>query len=174
MPNGDCCVLVSLLWALDSEPGKIRKWAVLIAPWSKWRNSTTILHHFSSRIDLDRSQELKYRWKTNFFNKKSDPGSLSSAQKKTFMVCKGFSEGMRWLRKRMDLREVVSLRSRDLEAESWINREIGSRVYSTIGIYSAIRVRLLELWCMSDDPKMSFRVKFSLTRLCLEGSYSVS
>ena len=71
---------VTFFWVLDSEPGKIRKWAVLDAPWSKLRNSTTVLHHFSSRIDLDRSQELKYRWKTRFFDKKIDPGSLSSAQ----------------------------------------------------------------------------------------------
>ena len=38
-------------WLLVSEPGKKRKWAVLVALCSKFRNSTTILHHFSSRID---------------------------------------------------------------------------------------------------------------------------
>ena len=48
-------------WLLVSEPGKKRKWAVLVAPLSKSKNSTTVLHHFSSRIDLDRSPELNYR-----------------------------------------------------------------------------------------------------------------
>ena len=57
------------IWLLVSEPGRKRKWAVLVAPWSKLRNSTTVLHHFSSRIDLDRSQELKYRLKNVFLSK---------------------------------------------------------------------------------------------------------
>ena len=39
---------------------------VLDAPLSKLKYSTTTVHHFLSRIDLDRSQNLKYGFKNYF------------------------------------------------------------------------------------------------------------
>ena len=45
---------------------KHEKVFVLVAPLSKLKNSTTVVHHFLSRIDLDRSQELKYGFKIMF------------------------------------------------------------------------------------------------------------
>ena len=38
---------------------------LLVVPLTKLRNSTTAVHHFSSQIDLDRSQNLKNGLKNN-------------------------------------------------------------------------------------------------------------
>ena len=63
-------------WEVEQKHEKV---LVLVALVSKLRNFTTVVHRFSSRIDLDRYQELKYRQKKMFYINKHDPGSLSSA-----------------------------------------------------------------------------------------------
>ena len=46
------------------QDGKVnknkKKMFKMDAPWAKSRNSTSVVHHFLSRIDLDRSQNLEY------------------------------------------------------------------------------------------------------------------
>ena len=44
-------------WENDKKHDKV---LVSVALLSKLRNSITVVHHFLSWIDLDRSQELKY------------------------------------------------------------------------------------------------------------------
>ena len=50
---------VSLSHSRWENQEKHEKVIVLVAPYSKLKNSTTVVHHFSSWIDLDRCQNLK-------------------------------------------------------------------------------------------------------------------